>query len=243
MTRRDVIRIGLGLPCVGALQAWAASSKESWNSKPPSDWTQTEIQDLLSRSPWAKEVTVSDNGPGIDYSHGNAGGGRGNSPLPAGGSIPGLPSGPPMGRPFFPQDGPQRFKAIVRWDSALPIREAMHAKPSKDFDQNYIVVVTGDLPDMGRIVGADGQTLDEVRLESVKQYTRLERKGSPILLSRMAATPDGYPSGGGTLFYFERRDPILAEDKQLMFVTRVGAYEVRARFSLKDMLYRGKLEL
>jgi hypothetical protein len=242
MTRRDVIRIGLGLPGVAALPAWAASSKESWNNKPSSDWTQSEIQDLLSRSPWAKEVTVSDNGPGIDFSRGSGGGGGGNSPLPAGG-IPGLPSGPPMGRPFLPQDGPQRFKATVRWDSALPIREAMHVKPSKDFDQTYIIAVTGDLPDMGRIVGADGQTLDAARLESVKQFTRLERKGSPILLSRMAATPDGYPSGGGTLFYFERRDPILAEDKQVIFVTRVGAYEVKARFNLKDMLYHGKLEL
>jgi hypothetical protein len=218
---------------LAALQAWAASSKEFWNSKPASDWTPSEIQDLVNRSPWAKEVNLSENGHGLDV--GNGGGGRG------GGGGYGAPPGGVV-RQFAPQAGLGRFTATVRWDSALPIREAMHIQPSKDSGQNYIISVTGNLPDVGRIVGA-GQTLDEGRMESLKQYTRLERKGDPIGLSRMVATPDGYPFGGGTLFYFERREPILAEDKQVTFVTRVGSYEVKARFNLKEMLYRGKLEM
>ena len=80
-------------------------------------------------------------------------------------------------------------------------------------------------------------------LENLKQFTKLERKGEPIYLSRMAATSDGYPSIGGTLFYFERGNSVLADDKQVTFVTRVGPYEVKARFNLKEMLYHGKLEL
>jgi hypothetical protein len=237
MTRRDVTRIALGLPGFAALQAWAASSKEFWNNKPLSDWTQSEIQELLNRSPWAKEVNLSDGGHGLDV--GNGGGVRGGGG--GGGGGFGQPGGG-IGRQFAPQAGLGRFSAIVRWDSALPVREAMHTQPSKDSGQNYIISVTGNLPDVGRIVG-DGQTLDEARMESLKQYTRLERKGDPIGLSRMVATPNGYPSGGGTLFYFERREPILAEDKQVTFVTRVGSYEVKARFNLKEMLYHGKLEV
>jgi hypothetical protein len=53
--------------------------------------------------------------------------------------------------------------------------------------------------------------------------------------------PSGYQSGGGTLFYFERGD--MSEEKQVTFVTRVGTYEVKARFNLKEMLYHGKLDL
>jgi hypothetical protein len=232
MTRRDVTRIGLALPGWAALQAWAATSKEFWNNKPPSDWAKSEIQDLLNRSPWAKEVNLSENGHGLDVGSGGGPGGYGN--LPGGG----------VGRQqFAPPAGQGRFRATVRWDSALPIREAMHLKPSKDSEQNYIIAVTGDLPDVGQIVGANEGTRDEQRMEDLKQYTKLERKGEPMLLSRMAATPSDYPSGGGTLFYFGRRDAILAEDKQVTFVTRVGPYEVKARFNLKEMLYHGKLEI
>jgi hypothetical protein len=242
MTRRDVIRIGLSVPGLAALPAWAASSREFWNNKPPVEWTKSEIQDLLSRSPWAKEVNLSDNGPGVDFGRPNTGGGSGGSGLPGGG-LPGLPSGPPMGKPFVPQGSLGRFRATVRWDSALPIREAMNSKPSKDAGQYYIIALTGDVPDPGRSIGGEGETLDQRRFESLKQFTRLERKSDAILLSRAASTPNGYPSGGGTLFCFERGDSILADDKQVTFVTRAGPYEVRARFTLKDMLYRGKLEL
>ena len=240
MTRRDVIRIGLALPGIAALPAWAASSKAFWNDKPPSDWTKSEIGDLLNRSPWAKEVNVSDNGPGMDFGNGNRGNGGSQG---MGGGLPGLPSGPPMGRPFAPRASIGRYTATVRWDSASPIREAMHVKPSKDFEQYYIIAVTGDLPDVGRSAGADDGIMDEQRLANLRQFTSLQRKGAPISLARMAVTPTGYPADGGTLFYFERGDSTLSEDKQVTFVTRVGLYEVKARFNLKEMLYHGKLDL
>lgn len=231
----------MSLPSVVALPASASSSKAFWNDKPSSDWTKDEIQDLLNRSPWAKEINVSDSGPGIDYGKGVGNGGNGNGPPRLGGDLPGLPSGPPMGKPFAPQASLGRYRAVVRWDSASPVREAMHVKPTKDSEQYYIIAVTGDLPDVGRSAGAEDDTLDGQRLESLRQYTRLDRKGAPIVLSRMVSTPNTYPSGGGTLFYFERAD--LSEEKQVTFVTRVGTFEVKARFNLKEMVYHGKLDL
>jgi hypothetical protein len=224
----------LGLPGFAVLQAWAASSKDFWNAKPPAEWTKSDIQDLLNRSPWAKEVNVSDNGHGLDTGSGAPSGSYGAAGA-HGISSSSLP------RQFVPQ--PKHFSATVRWDSALPIREALHSKPSKDFDQNYIIAVSGDVPDTGRIAGGGSATLDEQRMENLKQYTRLERKGDPILLARVADTPADYGSLGGTLYYFPRRDALLAEDKQITFVTRVGPYEVKARFNLKEMLYHGKLEI
>jgi hypothetical protein len=239
MTRRDAVRISLALPSIAALSASAASAKAFWNDKPPSDWTQSEIEELLNRSPWAKEVNVSDNGPGIDFSNGNRSNGGGSQGM--GGGLPGLPAGPPMGKPFARKASVGHFTATVRWDSASPVREAMHVKPSKNSDLYYIIAVTGDLPDVGRVAGAEDETMDERRLESLRLYTKLERKGTPISLSRVTPTPSGYPGSGGTLFYFERGD--VSEEKQLAFVTRVGTYEVKARFNLKEMLYHGKLDL
>ena len=42
-----------GLSC-----AVAARADDSWRSKPPSDWSQKEIRQILERSPWARRVSV-----------------------------------------------------------------------------------------------------------------------------------------------------------------------------------------
>src|SRR5437879_3003140 len=94
LTRRDAIRIGLGI----ATPAWAFSSKDFWNDKPPSDWTGSEVQELLTRSPWAKETSVSYNG-GPGSAGGRRSGGYGGGGIGGiGGGIPGLGGGPIGGR-------------------------------------------------------------------------------------------------------------------------------------------------
>ena len=45
----------------------------------------------------------------------------------------------------------------------------------------------------------------------------------------------------GTLFYFSRDEPI--KDGQVTFVTKMGPLEVKAKFTVKDMMYHGKVEL
>jgi hypothetical protein len=46
------------------------------------------------------------------------------------------------------------------------------------------------------------------------------------------------------LFFFPRGEaPIAKEDNELVFATQFGPMEMKAMFPLKEMLYRGKLEL
>jgi hypothetical protein len=45
----------------------------------------------------------------------------------------------------------------------------------------------------------------------------------------------------GTLFYFSRADPI--KDGQATFSTKMGPVEVKCKFTVKEMTYRGKLGL
>jgi hypothetical protein len=47
----------------------------------------------------------------------------------------------------------------------------------------------------------------------------------------------------GTLFYFSRDLALRLEDKQATFVTKLGPIDLKCRFTLKEMMYRGKLEL
>ena len=46
MTRRSAVLMGLGLSA--AASAWA---KDFWNEKKPSEWTEGEIQQMLTKSP------------------------------------------------------------------------------------------------------------------------------------------------------------------------------------------------
>jgi hypothetical protein len=102
----------------------------------------------------------------------------------------------------------------------------------------YIVTVA-DLPRAGEYMG--GMIAAAVnRLDQLVAATSIVIKGKPAL------TPEKVEHGrDGTslLFTFPRTSPISLDDKEVEFVTRIGAMEVRRRFKLKDMVYQGKLAL
>jgi hypothetical protein len=85
----------------------------------------------------------------------------------------------------------------------------------------------------------DAQT--ERRMEMFKEYTKLERKDGALKLEKVEDGSRFGSKGPGTLFYFSRLDNITLEDKQISFYTKMGPIEVRARFTLKEMMYQGKL--
>src|SRR6478752_2847002 len=96
LTRRGVMRFALGLPVMSAaMPAWAYGSKEFWEAKPSSEWNADEIERMITKSPWAKEASVSFNGgPG---GFGGNGGGSGRSRGSGGIGFPGGGIGFPGG--------------------------------------------------------------------------------------------------------------------------------------------------
>jgi hypothetical protein len=225
MTRRTAL-IGLA-GGVASLSGYPA--KEFWNEKKPSDWTPDEVDLLLNKSPWAKDAAISyyggQNGPlsnslpGERRRQGNAS--SGTSPSAA---------------------SPAAWKAIIRWQSALPVREAMKAEPSPDFEKFYILNMVGDVPSVGATPDEDASQR-AARFETLKQVTKLEHKGDEILLSRVEVSPKNDMSLAGTLFYFSRGLALRPEDKQAIFSTKLGPIDVKCKFTLRDMMYRGNLEL
>ena len=223
MTRRTAILLGLGIPTLTYAQ------KEFWETKDPKDWTEEERLTLLTKSPWARAAATK-------YNSG-AGGigmtGAGGNNRRYGGRV--ANSGSSSAKD--PVALPNHYDTIVRWESALPIREATRNQSKDDPAANYILCVTGDLPMLGK--NSNDETQDEYaqRLDMLKQYTKLEKHGDPIYLVRM-----GYNKDGG-LFYFERNDLIRPSDHEVTFVTRLGPIDVKCKFAVKEMMYRGKLEL
>jgi hypothetical protein len=231
MTRRTAILVGLGLGGTAAASAWA---KDFWNEKKPSDWTEEDIQQILTKSPWAKDASIFDTA-----AH------KGLSTTPRGGALSrrrGGTSGT-AGNPLPSASNSNSWSAIVRWDSALPVRDALKTPKPAEVDENYTIALVGDIPGVGVPSDDDGPEERQQKLTFLKETTRLERKDDPLELQRVKIAPRTPQSPAGTLFYFSRVFPLTLEDKQVTFVTKVGPLEVKCKFTLRDMMYRGNLEL
>src|SRR5450755_3808696 len=62
MTRRDALLGGLAIPLGAISFRIPAIAKDFWNARKPGDWTPAEIKELLTKSPWAKDAVIVDNG-------------------------------------------------------------------------------------------------------------------------------------------------------------------------------------
>ncbi len=264
ITRRTSLLLALG---ARAFPSWAAA-KEFWIAKKPADWSDSDVQQMLSRSPWAKEAMVSFNpaqvggeGPGGGRGgRGGAGGGMGGPGGMGGGrgmggqgmGGPGGDPGGPGGRAGAdtgdPDVGmrPPQFRALVRWETALPVTEATRKQPPAEAAEFHIISV-GGMPMMGAgrrgRGGAEGPVDETERrremLERMKESTQLQRKGKdPIYPAQVAQAQ------GGLIFSFARDfQPIKLEDKEVTFLSKAGPLELKVKFPLKDMVYNGQLAL
>jgi hypothetical protein len=224
ITRRGAILSALGVPGAWSVLRAATASKEFWDDKFPEDWTKPQIDELLNNSPWSQPAAIHfDGGPG------GAGG------FAMGGYI--SPADRVRYEGSNAEKSPGTFHALVRWESAKPLCAAQKRTPDLA-SQYYILALTGDFPDEARPRDGEDAEATEQRLDALRSYTKLDRKGAPpIYLDRIQ------PISGGEMYYFPRLEPITPSNKEITFSTKLGPLEFKARFVLKDMLYRGKLEL
>src|SRR5579875_3566403 len=140
---------------VFALLAPAAVCSDPWGHKQPDRWTAQDVQQVLTDSPWVRQgsvrfpeqPTVHDESPGSAQADPmSAGvGGRGGMQLP-GNQIGRWDGG--VGRDT---SGTPTLPVIIRWDSALPVREALVRSNQSDETlarsaTDYIITVIGLWP-------------------------------------------------------------------------------------------------
>jgi hypothetical protein len=240
LTRRKALLLGLGVPV--SVSCWSLAPGEFWNDKNPSAWSEKELHRLLNRSPWAKQGILSMiEGPGSTL-------GDLNKPTGPGGQSR-TPGSPPMQAPSMGETGASGtpgFNVLVRWESAAPVREAARQPVPAEAAQYYIVSVSG-MPAIGH--GSDEAGTAEApdtakRMEEqLKETTELLRKGKdPVRPARLNIIEQ--TGRRAALFFFPREpQPITLEDKEVTFATSIGPGRLRVRFILKEMLYKGHLEL
>lgn len=223
MTRRSALFSLAGLGRLASV-ALAAAAKEFWDEKDPSQWSKEEIERMLNQSPWAKPASISYNTAVPGFSPGVFGRRSGLATINRSGGAATTDGG----------DGKLNFHAVIRWESSRPIRAAEKMKLDEEPDA-YVLAAIGDFP-AGDV--DETQPAHEQRDAMLREFTKLERHGAPtIYLERTESI------GGGLRFYFSRLEPITASNREIAFSTKMGPLEIKAKFLLKDMVYRGKLDL
>jgi len=189
-----------------------------WKTRSAAQWTPDELNEMITHSPWAKQV-------GAQY-------------RAAMDDVRIQPGAAPVQRPGEPMAGECGLvpcsnvmpgKVIVIWESAQPIQEALHPEEPSDFNGRYIISIRGLAGDY-----------TPARLKAGSDLTAKSRPPlQPGVVARRNNT---------WLFGFSRELlPLNKDDRDVQFTVRIGenlsATLLRASFNPKDMIYRDELAL
>ena len=215
-----------------------------WEERFFTSWTEEEIEQMLTDSPWSRKVTVV-----LDESRrsrtrrraANAAGERDD-----GRRI--IPSNdiPPLAKEL---DVPiaERMTLTVSWRSALPVKQALARVPAGigeqipaeqqafllQFEPLYVVSVAG----------VPRQLAERVKRQVLLGQTYLER---PNKLPIMAEDVEPFIESEETVileFAFLRDDPITIDDDEVWFSMTLGGVEVQRSFRPEEMMFGDSLEL
>ncbi len=218
-----------------ALAVWAS---QPWKAGTPATWTAGDAQRVLNDSPWAQSAAADFGsageedqpppGPSIDVPQAGMAGPHGASDGRWDGGVGKRPRG-----------GPPVLNVLVRWDSALPVRQAFErthtplAYRPEQLENEYVITVLGLIP------SSPGGNPSEM-LAGVMRYTRMWPKGKSPIAPDDAKLDE---ATGALHLFFSRKQKIEPSDKEVTFQTRFGSLSIMKTFRLKEMLYNGQLEL
>jgi hypothetical protein len=223
---------------------------EGWSRKNYSEWSAEDVNRVLTDSPWARQVNAllstaprevdRSVTPPPGASTNNMGGTRGVTDGRWDGGV-----GPPA------DDSGPKLPVTIRWDSALPVREALlrsrsgkHLSTAEDPKDNldkslsepetdYIITV------VGLLTNDQGRDRERVRKELMGAAKLIRTGKAPLRPENVALDT----SAGAIRVFFPRTQPISLADKEVTFQMQFGSMRVEKKFRLKAMTYKGKLEL
>ena len=221
-TTAGIFVVVISSVCIGASR---------WETTSFTEWTDDVLQELLADSPWAGEASVS----------------RART------SSVGTPP-------------PADEKAVVTWTTALPMREALVreaiglngnvTKEAETFLSTtpmvYVVAV--------KISGGPASASYASLVQEVQKETFLVRTDGRTPLNAFSAEGHALDKsgrliadvasaeaveGGTTLFVFQFSKGLALTmlDRDVEFVTKVGTLNIKKKFKMKDMVYKGELAL
>jgi hypothetical protein len=251
---------------VGIVAAWAAlvvvaSAADVWDTKPFTQWSDKEVEKLLTDSPWAGKASLT---------HARDGANLGQVPdwklivavrsaLPIreavmrrtlGVGVPLPPQGEnvlatPMPHYVFAITGIPRLYQTQLARSAQAARLKMKGKAAVAATDASIVLIDKD----GKIITASARGPlpgPALRIVPVAQRGGGSRGGAGGGFGGFGAPPTDTDKSGITAMLvveFPKTAPITLEDGKIEFSTVIGFYNVVREFKLKEMVFQGELSL
>lgn len=237
------------------LLAFGLYAADPWQSKPFMEWSDKDVNKILTNSPWARAVSVSVGSPTMPGGRGDPSGADETLRRPSGGDLEGPGGGPPGGNVASREPGTRTelaatpsLQLTIRWQSALPVKQALARRKygseaatspdAKNFLEDnsvYLIAVSGLPPAIAGVRSPQAKA-------AILEQTTLSSKGkdalppSDILLGPPGKLIEAF-------FVFPKARAFTLADKEIEFSTKLGPLVVKYKFHLKDMLYNGSLEL
>jgi hypothetical protein len=223
---------------VAVLLASATLNADFWEEKDFTTWSPRQIDKMLTDSPWAKKATIvlgslREGAAADGFSAGGAGFGGGGGARDSDGG----------GGEF---SGVRRITATVAWISALPVRQAIaRLRAGVDApvlpddkrlpeDEAFYVVAVAGMPTRLVQAGTRDDVLEKTALKS--------KRKEPMKPVDIRVVPENKQTVR-VEFVFPKSNAITLDDKEIEFVTKMGAADIAKKFTLADMTVRGRLAL
>jgi len=243
---------------------------DPWDAKDPAQWNEKDLQKLMTDSPWARQVSVPLGGPSVGSIGGGGrgrggrggGGGGGSTDASSSAGMGGSPMGGEGGGGMGGADRPAPTATfLIRWQSAKPIKianvrsrmgaEADTSTQAREFiekqEREYVIAVIMPpmrTPGEGRPGGEGGgerKGPGPEAEEKMKESTTLSWKGHDQIHPASVIMPK--PGQSAVVFHFDKTHPIELDDKEVEFAMKRGNMEIKKKFKLKEMVYKGELAL
>ena len=224
---------------------WLTAADPAWRAKPISQWTEQDANQILTQSPWAREIRAGVARRESEDELRNAGqmgqrkgvGYEGVDPKES------LPRGPK--NVFTPDNSHsarsqnQSMMLRIRWESALPMRaaelKAREVDPPTLEGDGYKIAVYG-LPG-GYFKGDPKRLGDPLKKDAaLKREGKADVKPSSVEVFVRA-------DGIAVVYLFPLSAELTKKDMQVVFEAHIGRITVSQAFELAEMEYLGKLEL
>ena len=221
----------------------------NWDRATFPDWSPDHIDKLLTDSPWARPHTLPFrfSAPALINRFDQIGEPLGfpkgwptSSPKPANNPIPSVQNAPPVQTEIY---------LTTRWSSALPIRQALalHQYGRAGLQSTNAASLLNESPNeyvldvAGFPVGSIPQGVRRFEAELLQSATITVKGHKPL-----QATAVSVPEHGNHLvatIRFPRKENFADQPGFIEFTAHAGPMDIRQKFKLQDMTYKGRLEL
>jgi hypothetical protein len=246
-------RCRIQLYCLtGISAAVLLAADPSWKTKTTAQWTEDDAMQILTSSPWAKEIAAGiarrqsedelrDGGKmgqptGLGYDDLDPKGSGPKKPTSLKDLVTPAPNGGVSARA---QARPGALPLRLRWESALPVRlaelKARQIEPPTLEGDGYRIAVYG-LP--GGYFKGDPKKLGD----PLKEQAFLRREGKKdVKPSIVEVFPQS--DGWAVVYLFPLSAEISPRDGVVRFDAQIGRIVVSHGFDLSQMMFQGKLEI